>query len=110
MVTNTQITWRGMSGQMYFYSAYPVNADWNDVPGNYIFAKYVKGSGWVALYVGETGSLRDRLTPFLGHEKAVCAHLNGITNILAHSSSSLEAVRRREEGDLISYYNPVCNE
>ena len=109
MVTQTQVRWRGTSGNAYTYSVHPLNESWNDVPGNYIFAKHVPGRGWIALYIGETGSLRDRLSPFSSHEKAACASRNGVTHIHAHTSSYLQEVRRTEEADLVSYYNPVCN-
>ena len=39
MVTSTQVSWRGMSGQVYSYSVHPVDENWYDGPGNYIFAK-----------------------------------------------------------------------
>ena len=109
MVTSTQVRWRGMSGQVYSYSVHPVDENWYDGPGNYIFAKYIQGSGWIAIYIGETSSLKDRLSPFSGHEKADCAYRNGITHIHAHRSSDQQEVRRTEEADLIGYYKPVCN-
>lgn len=105
MVTQTKVNWSGLSGKAYTYEAHPVNTSWNNVPGNYIFAKQT-ASGWVALYIGETGNLKNRLS---GHEKYPCAVNNGITHILAHVSSNIEAVRKAEEIDLINRWNPPCN-
>ena len=45
MVTSTQVRWRGMSGQVYSYSVHPVDENWYDGPGNYIFAKFREAGG-----------------------------------------------------------------
>ena len=98
--------WIGKSGKTYRYEVHAKNTNWADVPGNYIFAKQTP-NGWLALYMGETGSLRDRITP--SHEKWDCAERAGMTHIHAHTNSSSQQTRRDEESNLIQRYNPPCN-
>ena len=64
-------------------------------------------SSWQALYIGETGSLKDRVGPH--HEHWDCAKRHGMTHIHAHVSVSSEIIRRREEADLVEQYHPACN-
>ena len=98
--------WQGASGASYEYEILSFNDNWNDVPGNYIFAKQVS-NGWQPTYIGETGSLRDRITT--SHEKYPCAVANGFTHVHAHSSSTSQVIRRQEETDLLNRFNPPCN-
>ena len=102
-----QVTWYGSSGTGYSYTVYPLDQTWADVPGNYIFAKVVDGK-WFPIYIGETGSLSDRLGPH--HEKWTCGLREGMTHIHAHGSSESVAVRRAEESDLLANRNPPCND
>lgn len=87
---------------------YPLGTRWNDVAGNYIFAKR-SGSGRTAIYIGQTSSLRDRLGP--DHHRWDCGIRNGMAHIHAHISVNNEAIRRGEETDLINWGQgpPVCN-
>ena len=109
MTTTTKVNWQGTSGTVYPYDVFQLNTSWNDVPGNYIFAKRNSSGNWVPLYIGETVSLKNRLTPLSGHENWPCASRNGATHIHAHSSSPSLATRRSEESDLISRFQPACN-
>ena len=109
MVTKTQTqTWEGKSGTKYTYEVYSLDTTWNDVPGNYIFAKRTP-TGWRPLYIGETSSLKGRLTPLTSHEKYACAKRLGMTHIHAHTSSLVQHVRRAEEKDLVDRFTPACN-
>jgi len=48
-------TWYGRSGTGYTYNVYDLGPGWNDVPGNYIFAKTIStkdGPKWTAIYIG----------------------------------------------------------
>ena len=99
-----QANWQGASGRVYTYGVYPLNADWDDVPGNYIFARWV-GGRWVAIYIGQTSSFKDRLPT---HEVWPCARRNGVTHIHAHTESNV-VVRLAEERDLLANNNPPCN-
>ena len=99
------VNWPGQSGGVYSYEIYPIGAIWNNVPGNYIFARQVAPGRWEALYIGQTESFSRRL-PY--HEKLSCARGRGGTHIHAHVSSD-DASRLSEERDLVRLHNPPCN-
>ena len=101
----TACIWTGASGKQYKYTVFALDTKWNDVAGNYIFAKE-SANGWQPLYFGETVSFRARLVP--SHEKLPCAHRNGITHIHAHANAN-GAARLAEESDLIAAYDAPCN-
>ena len=63
------VNWPGASDQRYEYSAYPLGTPFKDIPGNYIFAKLNSSGRWSPVYIGETGSLSDRIPT---HEKLPC--------------------------------------
>lgn len=100
------IMWPGISGKQYKYWIHPINTSFKDEPGNYIFAKKTSSGEWTPIYIGETGSLKDRLS---NHNKMSCISRYGGTHIHAHTSSSDERVRRVEESDLLGKWNPPCN-
>ncbi len=108
-MNQADITWEGASGAKYGYWIRSFYTDWKELPGNYIYAKETApDSGkWIAVYVGQTMNLRNRLA---GHEKEAEAIRNGATHIHAHTSSSNESERVAEERDLIMKLNPPCNE
>ena len=62
-----KVSWIGKSGTRYEYGVYGRDTNWKDVAGNYIFAKKSRDGRFRALYIGETSSLKDRVTP--SHEK-----------------------------------------
>ncbi len=97
------VEWPGVSGK-YGYYVYDIDREFEDEPGNYIFAK--KTTVWAAVYIGETSSLEDRLP---NHEKKACAKQNGAAYVHVHASSGEEVTRKLEEQDLIKNLNPVCN-
>ncbi len=109
-MTTTQqtVTWYGSSGAAYEYSVYSLEPNWNDVPGNYVFTKWTM-NGWVAIYVGETGSLRDRLNSLVSHHAYNCAARNGMTHIHARTNVGGVVRRQAEESDITSRYRPPCN-
>jgi len=100
------ILWPGDSGKKYQYWIHPMGTVLKDSPGNYIFAKESSPGRWSPVYIGETDSLKNRLT---GHDKLPCVNRNGGTHIHVHTSSGDAAIRRAEESDLIEKWNPVCN-
>ena len=106
-MATADIQWEGASGKKYGYWIYKIGTTFKDEPGNYIYAKESSPNRWRPVYIGETGSLRDRLAD---HEKEDCATRNGATHIHAHTSSNDVSVRRAEESDLIEKWNPVCND
>lgn len=105
MVERT-ILWSGVSGRKYKYWIHDMDTTFKDSPGNYIFAKETSPGYWEPLYIGETESLKDRLS---NHEKRPCVIRNRGTHIHAHTSSSDEDIRKAEESDLIEKWNPICN-
>lgn len=100
------IIWPGTSGKEYTYWIFPIGTSFKDEPGNYIFAKETSPGRWAPIYIGETGSLRDRLGD---HDKLPCIRRYGGTHVHAHTSSSSAQVRREEESDLLSRWDPPCN-
>lgn len=105
-MTNNTAFWKGQSGRKYEYKALPIYGNnWNDVAGNYIFAKIV-GSYWQAVYVGQTESFEKRMP---GHNELPCVRRNGATHIHVHTNANHDA-RLAEEKDLIRAHQPACNE
>lgn len=100
------ILWPGALGKKYEYRIYPIDTTFKDVPGNYIYAKETSSGTWTPIYIGETESLKDRLS---NHEKMPCVKRNGGTHVHVHQSSSDAAVRRAEESDLLDKWDPPCN-
>jgi hypothetical protein len=98
--------WKGVSGFSYAYEVLSLNSDWNDVAGNYIFAR-TTSQGWIACYIGETDSFKNRLP---NHEKRPCAVGQGATHIHAHVNKGGQLARKAEEADLIPHYRPPCND
>lgn len=106
-MSNSDIKWKGKSGRQYDYWITPLGTSFKDEPGNYIYAKQASPGRWLAVYIGQTSSLRDRLA---NHEKEACAKRNGATHIHAHTAADDEKMRRAEETDLITMWQPTCNE
>jgi hypothetical protein len=99
------VNWNGLSGRSYTYQVYLLGTKFNDVPGNYIFARWT-GTGWRAIYIGQAKSLSNRIS---GHEVWPCANQNGATHIHAHTNQAGETAREAEEADLIAQHKPPCN-
>ena len=100
------IMWPGASGEEYEYWIHLIGATFKDSPGNYIFAKETSPGRWTPIYIGETESLKDRLS---NHEKIPCVKRHGGTHIHAHTNSSDVNARRAEESDLRAKWDPPCN-
>lgn len=97
--------WTGASDKKYEYEIYPIGTNWNDVPGNYIFAKESSPSKWQAVYIGETESFKERLP---NHNELPCIHRNGGTHIHVHINRDSRA-RLDEEADLLANNRTPCN-
>ena len=97
--------WTGPSGKVYSYEIHPIDTTWNDVPGNYIFAKESSPRRWDAVYIGQTLSLKDRL---FYHEALPCIRRNGGTHTHIHVNRDSQA-RLDEESDLLANYTTPCN-
>ena len=100
------IMWLGKSGKEYKYWIHEMDTSFKDEPGNYLFAKQTSPGKWTPVYIGETESLKDRLS---NHDKLPCVKRHGGTHIHAHTTPGGQKVRRDEEGDLIAKWDPPCN-
>ena len=99
------VNWRGVVDLDYEFYVYDFETTWLDSPGLYIFARHDGMGNWTPLYIGETGSFRDRLP---NHEKLPCVKSHGATHVHTRIVE-LEGVRKLEETDLIKRHNPPCN-
>ena len=80
-------------------------AQWNDVPGIYVFAKPANLYQWEALYIGQAASFKDRFTD---HERWDEAARRGAVHI--HALVVDRAASRDEiERNLIQMYQPPMN-
>jgi hypothetical protein len=95
------IIWTGKSGTKYTFTFYSKSTTFNEIEGNYIFAKQTK-NGWVAIYIGE-GDLKTRTQD---KEHLECAEKKGFTRYHVHINKN-RISRENEETDLIEG-NPKC--
>ena len=84
-----------------------MDAEFQPLPGNYIYAVRTEDGHWVPIYIAQTRDLHQRLE---GHVGVTDAIQNGATHLHAHYSSEGQAARCSEERDLIHRWQPVCNE
>lgn len=99
----TTCTWSNHEFKIYSHPG----AKWNDVAGIYIFAKPGTQDGrWIALYIGQTKSFKDRLND---HERWEEARRLGATHVHA-MSVTLADNRDRIEEALIQACQPALNE
>lgn len=96
-----KINWKGKSGTIYTYYIYSKETEFQELDGNYIFAKRTF-RGWDAVYIGE-GDLKTR-TKDEKHLK--CANEKGFTHYHTHINVN-EKNRKEEETDMIQG-NPEC--
>ncbi len=97
--------WTGASGKNYRYNIHPIDTAFNDVPGNYIFARKSSYRNWQAIYIGETESMKDQL-PNDNDLPGVLQ--NGCTHIHTHITMDSRA-RFDEETDLLTSIKTPCN-
>jgi len=98
--------WTGASGKKYEYEIFPIGTDWNDVSGNYIFARQSSPTRWLSVYIGETESFKNRLP---NHNELPCIRRNDGTHIHAHINRDSLA-RLAEETDLLNNNSSPCND
>jgi len=99
--------WPGQSGKEYQYEVFPLDAGFQPLAGNYIYARQTEDGGWVPVYIAQTRDLHQRLE---GHVRMEDAIQNGATHLHAHYCAVGQAGRCSEERDLILRWQPVCNE
>jgi hypothetical protein len=107
VTSSTSFDWVGQSGKEYQYEIHPIDASFEALPGNYIYAKQVDDGSWIPVYIAQTRDLRQRLE---GHIRVDDAIQNGATHIHAHYCVTGQAARCSEERDLILQWQPACNE
>jgi hypothetical protein len=101
------IEWAGQSGTQYPYQIHPIDATFQPVPANYIYAGQSEDGQWVPIYIGQTRALQQRLE---GHVSVDDARAQGATHIHVHLSTTGQAARCSEEHDLLELWHPVCNQ
>ncbi len=101
------ISWPGQSGKQYQYEVFPLDAGFQSLPGNYIYAKQAEDGTWIPVYIAQTRDLHQRLE---GHVRLDDAIQQGATHLHAHYCSAGQASRCSEERDLILLWQPVCND
>ena len=99
----------GSSGSSYAFDLYPLNTNFKELGGVYVFTKRVPksdgGGSHTYLYVGQTGDLSSRFTD---HHKEECMDSHGANCICIHLDSS-EDSRLTKEGDILGAHDWPCN-
>jgi hypothetical protein len=101
-----QCKWRGISGIEYAYNIYPLNTDWDDLPGNFIITKETSPHRWFPIYIGRTKSFKDKLPFFSG---IPCVKSQHPTHIHTHTNNS-DSGSLIEERDLLDNYSMPCQD
>jgi predicted GIY-YIG superfamily endonuclease len=101
------IIWTGKSGKEYKYWIHSLDDTHDAAPANYIFVNKTRPTYYRLVYIGETEDISQR---FDSHHKMPCIRRIGITHLCTHKSDTDKKVRCAEEADLISNYNPICND
>jgi hypothetical protein len=99
--------WLGESGTQYPYEIHPIDAQFQAVPANYIYAGQSADGTWVPIYIAQTRALKQRLE---GHVSLDDAKAQGATHIHVHLSTLGQGARCTEEHDLVERWHPVCND
>lgn len=101
--------WFGSSGRPYVCNVLPKDANWNDVPGVYLFVNRPMLLGSVpcptAVYVGQCNSFLNRIC---GHERwseASRLGANEVHALVLHNSLDRDYFER----DLITLLRPILN-
>ena len=101
------IEWPGQSGTQYPYEIHPLDAQFQAVAANYIYAGQAEDGTWVPIYIAQIRALNQRLE---GHVSMADASAQGATHIHVHLSTTSQGARCSEEHDLIERWHPVLNE
>src|SRR5690348_3252066 len=105
--SSSSIKWVGESGTQYPYEIHPLDAQFQSVPANYIYAGQSEDGTWVPIYIAQTRALKQRLE---GHVSVADAIAQGATHIHVHLSTLGQGARCSEEHDLLELWHPVCND
>lgn len=102
------ITLTDEDGNDYAFGVHAIGTNYKALGGVYCFAGITNGA-WNIAYIGETDSLKRRLTDDLNaHHRYQCATRNGATHFFTRLVSDAEE-RLRVEASLRRRYDPPCN-
>ena len=96
---NQSVTWSGHT-----FTVCDMTANWNDVPGIYIFTAVSNGK-WCPVYIGQTDSFATRLP---NHDRWDHAQRSGATHVHA-MVVNIAADRDAIEQGLIRVFQPPLN-
>ena len=109
MASQGAMTWEGASGQKYEFEVWSRDITLPTKAGVYIVTARESdpNDGYLhtAIYVGETGNLRER---FESHDHSLCFDRHRANCICVHYEPNQET-RRRIEKDLLDNRDPPCN-
>ena len=104
----SQVVFYGASGNQYVFQAYPIDTQFLNLGGVYIFTRHsVDDQGKVnfqPLYIGQTKSLTERLTP--NHHAWNKALTSGFNTLCVYIDIN-ESSRKSCERDLLNNYNTL---
>jgi hypothetical protein len=104
------VHWKGMNGAVYEFQLHPIGTEYHPKSGVYIFCRDLGGGSFSAIYVGETGSFKRRLTDELQtHHSIDCIRRHGATHICTLHVIGNLSDRLRIETDLRNSLKPPCN-
>ena len=102
-------TFKGRFG-VYAFEVYTTDTIFNSVGAVYIFSKRTPspggGSTHTFLYIGQTRSLKERISP--NHKKWHCVRNYGVNCICVHRDNDANS-RLHKEIDLLSVNKTPCN-
>jgi hypothetical protein len=100
----------GLSGRNYTLFVHPIGTEYRDVPGVYAFVKRGHDLNWLAVYIGETGSLYRRLCLELSqHHQLPAALREGATHLATMAVDGGLSAREGIETDLRRAISTPCN-
>ncbi len=106
----SQAVFYGASGNQYVFEVCSKDTQFLNIGGVYIFTKqsvdYQGKVSFQPLYIGQTNSLTQRLTP--NHEAWSIALTSGFNTLCVHIDVN-ESSRKSSERDLLNNYNPPYN-
>ena len=104
------LTAKGAGGRQYELQLHPIGTAYFDRSGVYIFVKRAANGAWDAVYIGETGSFKRRLTDELQlHHQWPGFITHGATHIATLHVPGGLAPREGIETDLRGAIQTPCN-
>lgn len=115
---STPVRWTGRYGEVYWFSLYPIETEFWDVPGNYVICQSIDGNlgtpfglpSHTPLYTGMTQSLYDRLNAGRHHHEGFNSARALGANTVAVRFEYDAAARKRIETSLRHSLRPPCNQ